>query len=71
MLSSGLIGAFSLVVGGACLYVSRSDWFIERMQEKYADDDDPEERLSKQQRDWTWIGAFWLLFGVVQVILSI
>ncbi len=71
MLPSGMIGVLSLLVGGACLYVSRSAWFTERMQEKFADAEDAEERLNKQRRDWTWIGGFWILFGLFQVILNI
>ncbi|MFO8060022.1 MAG: hypothetical protein R6U70_05145 [Bacillota bacterium] len=71
MLPSGLIGVLSLIVGGACLYLSRSQWLSERMRKKYAGAEDVEDRLSKQRRDWTWIGIFWLLFGVLQVILNI
>ena len=69
-----MIGPFirtvlSLVVGVGCILMARSAWFTRRLEVKYADFEDAENRIKKGRRDWILIGVFWLLFGAAQMMV--
>ena len=70
-MSGGILGILSLLVGSGCVFLARSDWFDNRLRQKWdADKEDLEDRVQKQKRDWTWIGIFWIVFGMLQVLMA-
>lgn len=71
-MSSFAIAILSLLTGAACLYLPRSAWFNERLMRKYEDSEEiPEDDIEREKNTWAWMGIFWVVFGLIQMVLGL